>query len=295
MPPHRLLFFIGDYMPEFCMQAPNEIPDIVNVKYPCYIQPKLDGYRGIYIPHEGFYSKSGKLFRNNPQLLAYLTELVRIKGYVVEGEFYIHGMKPQHLASYLNTYDAKIDKPLKFFAFDCIPIEDWITQKCTIPYEQRLRMLRVQINGIVCNYSKVIDMSTDIINMSAEASIIYKNYLKFGYEGCIIRNMDAPYYWKRVTVRNGAVLKLKPYETLDLKIVDIYEGEKALEGSLGGIVVDYNGIAVRVGSGFTLDLRQEIFDNKAKYIGLVAEIKYLEITENNSLRDPRFIRIRDDK
>lgn len=278
-------------MPTFCMKAPNQSPDLLNLAYPCFIQPKINGQRGIYIPNQGFFDKSGKLLKNNDKLTNYFDCLISVTGCVLEGQFSLNTHIEKELSNCLNKYDHKINLGLKFLVFDCIPTQDWTSKSSKIPYSDRLKMLRVQLNDRVYDYDKVIDIPNDIVENSNEAFEVYKMYLKKGYEGCIIRNIDGLYDWKRQTLNNNNFFKIKPYSTLFLKIVDIYEGEEDLQGVLGGIVVDYNNSAIRIPYGFTIDERMEIWSKKKDYIGKIAEIKFFSIDDDGQINDPKFIQL----
>lgn len=276
------------------MLASQDMPDLTHLRYPCYIQPKLDGYRAVYIPDKGFISRSGKTFRNN-NLTEYFKSLQNVTDYVLDGELYIHGIEFQNLASTVNKEGAEI-KGLKFIVYDCIPVEDFNNQKCDLQYEDRLKVLRSIVNSTVSDYTKVLDISTDIVEGPREIKELYKKYLKDSYEGVIIRRVDGKYKFGRATLRGGELIKLKPFKSVDLKVLSVFEGTGQFEGSLGGIVCRLpNGNTVSVGSGFDVHTREEVWKNQHKYIGITAEIKYFEETQEDNLRHPIFIRFRDDK
>ena len=69
----------------------------------------------------------------------------------------------------------------------------------------------------------------------------------------------------------------------------------ALMTKLGSILVDCNGVEVNVGSGFKDDQRTEIWANRDSYLGMTAECRYQEMTEDGSLRFPTFVYWRLDK
>jgi DNA ligase-1 len=117
-----------------------------------------------------------------------------------------------------------------------------------------------------------------------------------GEEGIMINIMDALYEFKRT----NNLLKCKKMQTMDLEVVDVEEGSGRLAGTLGAIHVRYkNGNIVKVGSGFSDDLRASIWANPHMYIGWIAEIQYFEETTNadggESLRFPIFKDFRSDK
>ena len=79
----------------------------------------------------------------------------------------------------------------------------------------------------------------------------------------------------------------------DCKVVGFLEGRGRHKGTLGAIIVDYEGHKVRCGSGFGDEQRAEVWADKDKFLGMIAEIRYQEVTKDrdgnpNSLRFPVF-------
>jgi DNA ligase-1 len=125
-----------------------------------------------------------------------------------------------------------------------------------------------------------------------------KDAIEAGYEGIMIKDIDAVYECKR----SRSWLKMKPFLTVDLIIVDVQEGTGKNEGKLGALICEGTDqdkfIRVNVGSGLTDDQRDEIWSNKDTVIGQVVEVKADAVTKNQdtedaySLRFPRFERFR---
>jgi len=279
------------------MLAPSKLANVTNISYPTYITPKLDGFRCVCLPLGGqitLWSRSGKIF-GNKQLISHFKALQNVKDVVLDGELYSHELSFEKLVSVLTTEDAEIPKDLKFTVFDCIPLKDWNNKSCKLRYEQRLKLLRETLNDQVADYKKVVDIETTKVDNAKDLVDIYKKHLQSGFEGSIIRSIDGLYHWKRVTLRSGEMLKLKPMETIDVTVKSLYEAEGNFVGLAGGIEFDFNNHTVRCGSGFTIDHRKEMAASPSKFVGKVAEIKYMEQTEAGSLRHPVFIRWRMDK
>jgi DNA ligase-1 len=283
-----------NFIPEFkVMLAPNKLPELTQLKYPSYVQPKLDGYRCIY--WEGkLWSRSGRPFPNK-NLSEYFKSLNNVKNYIFDGELYIHGIKFQDLTKILNAENISIPNELKYIVYDCLPEKDWCSQKSNIAYQDRLTNLREILNDRVADYKKVIDISSDIVNQASEVLPLYKKYLKNGYEGIMIKDITGLYRWKRVSLKSGEMVKLKPFKTIDVKIKEIYDGEGNFKNMAGGVVVDYNGVAVSIGSGFDLFLRKKMAEQPNDFIGKTIEIQYFEETDDGSLRFPTFKRFRPEK
>lgn len=121
-----------------------------------------------------------------------------------------------------------------------------------------------------------------------------------GGEGIMINISNAPYECKRT--KN--LLKVKRFNTADVRITDVYEGTGKYVGKLGGISIQFENKGqlwnCDVGSGFTDEEREFYWQNKDKLLNKIVEIKYFEISQDAngvySLRFPTWIgRIRDDK
>ena len=284
----------ANLIPEFkLMLAPSKIPDISAIHYPAFIQPKLDGFRCIYRAGE-FWTRGGQPVANK-NVKSYLQSVLNVDEWVLDGELYAHGLGFNKLASILTKEDAPIPPSLKFVVYDCISIQDWDNEICKREYQHRLQDLRKVINGTIADYKKVIDIANDSVQSSREAVEKYKEYLKNGYEGAMIKSVTGLYKWKRVTIKSGEMLKIKPFKSVDVIIEGIYDGEGERTGMAGGVNFTYNGVAVRCGSGFDLATLKEMAKSPTNFIGKTVEIKYLEETEDGSLRHPVFSRFRNDK
>lgn len=136
-------------------------------------------------------------------------------------------------------------------------------------------------------------------------------------EGIVVKDMDALYEKKK----SAAWMKLKNEETEDLRITGAYPGEPHTKyaEALGGVEVDFKGVTVNVGGGFSDDERFQLWadftgkptfrtyknadgnDQVKEYtpsgplVGRLLEVEFMEITPDGSLRHPRAVRFRDDK
>lgn len=283
------------FIPEFkLMLAPSEIANVTKLNYPTYCQRKLDGYRCIY-KNGNLFSRTGKPLANK-QLLEYFECLQGIKDYVLDGELYFHREGFNKIQTILTTEDLAIPKGLKYHVYDCIPIDDWNKQETKLTYEKRLKLLRRTVNDSIADYSKVIDVPADLVESAGQLVELYKGYLKDGYEGVMLKSPEGTYQWKRVTAKSQIMLKLKPFDSLDLRIIGYEEGTGKLKGTLGAIIVTTDaGVSINCGTGLSESTRNEIWNNQSKYLGKIAQIKYQEITEDGSLRFPVFECIREDK
>jgi DNA ligase-1 len=126
-----------------------------------------------------------------------------------------------------------------------------------------------------------------------------KSAVENGYEGIMIKDLNAPYECKR----SAAWLKSKPFIEVSLGVVNVEEGTGRNVGRLGAFVCagndDGKHIKVNVGSGFSDSDRDSFWASHVELdniIGQVVEVRADAVTQNQdgsySLRFPRFLRFR---
>jgi len=132
-----------------------------------------------------------------------------------------------------------------------------------------------------------------------EAYEIFRNYVRNGFEGSILKDKDAP--WSAVDKPSWCV-KMKNQDPADLLVVDIYEGTGKAKGSLGGLLLESSEgyIKTKCGSGFSDEQRKIYWGDKNSLVGKVVEIEYEKISVDSKTRQhavtfPIFKRIREDK
>ena len=108
-----------------------------------------------------------------------------------------------------------------------------------------------------------------------------------GEEGLILKTWQHHYEYKRA----NTWCKVKKFHTEDLPVTGWEKGTGKYKNTLGYLICDYNGVKVKVGSGFTDAERDEFMNELPSMI----EVQYQEVTKDGSLRFPTFQRVRDDK
>jgi DNA ligase 1 len=283
------------FVPEFdCMLAKKFEPKRIK-EWPVAVQPKLDGVRCLIRLIKGeaprFFSRNGiEEFANFPIIseeLAHLSSTFGPKAVMwLDGEL-VSGSFNKTVGDVRRKSQSRED--VVFTAFELLS-EDAFRGLSNDTHADRYDILQSYLQTFQFDVVRVIE------NWSASSiDDILKHYARVratGGEGVIVKPLNGKY----VPKRSFDWLKIKGEETLDLKVINIFEGEGKYAGKLGGIIVDHKGVHVRVGSGFTDDERepvsQALFD---KYFGKIAEIQFHEVTPDGSLRHPRFKGIRFDK
>ncbi len=184
---------------------------------------------------------------------------------------------------------------IKMLVFDWMPAEDFKKQECHYSYHGRREWLHEIFSNQDFTYFELLPILYCGRDTSKITEILEEQIAR-GEEGIMINDYYGSYEFKRT----NALLKVKKMQTLDLEIIDFEEGEGRLAGTLGAVLVRYkDGNVVKVGSGFSDQLRKEIWQNRHNHLGTICEIQYFEETTNadggKSLRFPIFKDFRHDK
>lgn len=294
------------------------------IKWPCIVTEKLDGIRRVLVKENGvctFYSRSG---HQDTGLIEIVKEAAYLPdNFVYDGELLAAGTFKDCIAQRQATNSIANSKGLKtgltFNVFDMIPINDFYAGVCNISAKERkirlaatlmddsLQLLEerwpmlIGAFGIHENlqFIKAVKI-LGVVNSIDDITPIVEEIWKRGGEGVMLNTMSGPYEIKR----SKNLLKVKHTEEHVLPVVNVIEGNGKYEESLGAIVVLYTNkygeqSYLGVGSGFTDDQRNEIWQNPERYIGLNAEIECFGESTNNagltSLNCPIFKRFVGDK
>jgi DNA ligase-1 len=283
------------------------------------LEPKLDGVRVLLmvIPSDFgdvttiCFSRNGKQFdnfghieeqvRNNWIKIARGHQNALINGFVLDGE--VIGNTFQELMRQARRKDNVQADDSVFNIFDIIPLSDFREGHWNAQLRKRINILE-HIRHVVDTMPNVELLPHIMVDLDTAAGKdqlerYAKDNVNAGFEGIMIKELEAPYICKRST----DWMKWKPTLTVDLEVVGVEEGTGRNLGRLGALVChgvdDGKEITVNVGSGFSDADRDDYWTNRNLVIGRTCEVLCDVITQNQdgtySLRFPRFVRFRDDK
>jgi DNA ligase-1 len=271
------------------------------------LEPKLDGVRVLTIINMDNrtvtqYTRNGKLLENFSHITTALEANIDDfeRSMVLDGEMISTSfqalMKQVHRKSDVKSDDAVL------MLFDILPLSEFQAGKSVLGQRRRSAMLK----GFAATFEKagnigvVPQQEVDLAEYAGE--LLFKEYNKeaidAGYEGIMIKDVDAKYECKR----SASWLKQKPFIEVSLTVTAVEEGTGKNEGKLGALVCegidDGKRIVVNVGSGFTDLDREEYWAGKESMVGQVVEVRADAATRSQdsediySLRFPRFLRFR---
>lgn len=283
--------------------------DKSKIRFPAMVSLKLDGIRCVCIDGK-LLSRSLKPIRNIQLQEKFKAMIDYSKEFdvIFDGEFYAHDLTFQEITSMVNSSDKDVSDSLKFNCFDFIKGSDF-----SMPFKDRNLLLF----GNDLSHFNIIKVEQVMVNNIEDVDKMFERALKEGYEGLIIRCPDGEYKFGRSTVNQGWMLKIKPFETFDTKVIGFVErmenlnesqtnelgrsfkrdtkDDKKATGICSALVTEYDGHEMRVTLTGDEAFRKEIWDNQSNYMGKMFEFKGMLVGAKDVPRHPNFIRWRVDK
>lgn len=265
------------------------------------ITTKIDGGRIIALKENGqvsFYTRAGQKYEGLVDLEQELAGAFP-DGVCLDGEITLfdNAGLPSKEAYKQTMKITRKDGPkhgIKMLVFDAMYADEFKAQYCPRTWEERRSRLQCLFDRVQPTYFELLPVLYEGHDTSMITKLLDEAVAK-QEEGVMINICDAPYEFKRT----NNLLKVKKMNTLDLKVIGFEEGEGRLAGTLGAILVEYKNNVVKVGSGFSDELRAEIWKARELWFGRICEIQYFEETTNQnggvSLRFPVFKDFRTDK
>lgn len=260
-----------------------------------YVSEKLDGIRCLFFGGVA-YSRTLKPLPNKKlQALAkeYAQVLEGCDGEVIAGgDKYAVGVLQRS-----NSFCMKADNDDEFrvYLFDrYIPDMPWITRYMNI-CENIFGVPNVEVlhHYFVRDKDYYPIEDTDRVDLDMfEQSVLEK-----GGEGCIVRSTYGVYKFGRSASKNPELQKVKRFDDAEFKVVGYEQFEtnqnelerdergyakrstskdgKVLVEQLGSLVcVLPDGRTFNVGSGFTLQQRKDLWENRGMLVGKLAKVQY---------------------
>jgi DNA ligase 1 len=267
------------------------------------IEVKLDGVRVITIVRKdgriNMFSRNGKEFHNFGHIIAEIETVVKINpppyDLVLDGE--VMSANFQDLMKQVHRKDNVTASDAVLHLFDFVPLEDFQKGVWNKPQNLRSQMVLAWVSkfSAVLKHVQALeweDVDLDTVEGEQRFVELNKAAVDGGYEGVMIKDVDAPYECKR----SHAWLKAKPFIEVTLSITDLEEGTGRNEGRLGAFVCagqdDGKDIRVNVGSGFTDEQRSTFWTDRDNLVNQLVEVRADAVTQNQdgtySLRFPRF-------
>jgi DNA ligase-1 len=293
---------ISDHIPEFSVALADKYePKIVDWKDGWYVSRKIDGARCIAIVDANgdttFYSRTGKEFETLDIVRGGIKAL-GITNVVLDGELCLvdeDGNEDfQGIMKQLKKKDHTIPNP-SFKIFDMISHDEFYSKKGekNRPYSIRLANLTEIMSKNECPCLTLLEQ--ELIHNDEHFQEWVKEASDYGWEGVMLR-ADEPYKGKR----SKDLLKVKKFFDDEYEVFDtemgpfryVLNGKEHEETMLSCVTIKHKNYDVRVGSGFTIEQRQDFYKHPKKILGKIITVQYFAESKNQdgglSLRFPTF-------
>lgn len=263
------------------------------IKEEVAVMLKLDGIRSSWLIKDGkaiCKSRQNKIIEGMNELTKEVERVFGRMDVFVDGEILAINKDNLDSKELFKVTSATVNskgekKGLTLVAFDIIPLEDYETKTTNLKFKNRRKLLEQLIDKA---QSRLVDIAPlyFVTKDVDEVNEKLKEVVASGLEGLMISKIDGLYEFKR----SKNLMKVKAMSTMDLRVIGFEEGDGMNKGTLGAVIVDFKGNQVRVGSGWTQEMRDEVWNNQDKYLNKLLEVQYFEITTNDkgeeSLRFP---------
>jgi DNA ligase-1 len=294
------------------MLAAAVTPDqLASLVYPLILQVKYDGIRGLCYDG-GIYSRSGKPLPNGYvqkffwDLQALMPESAMLDGELIVGN-------PNDPAVCMNTTSGIMSQGgrpnFTFYAFDFAdPTKHY--------GERRIHLMKF-MEGLSDGFADRIKLAPEFyVTAADQVEYHMSQFISQNLEGCILRHPHGLYKNGRSTLKQQWLLKLKDiaddeaivvgFEQLQRNLNEAHtdelgftkrsshQGNKMPDNLLGALVVvspKWSG-TFRIGTGFDVASREQIWGSRQDYLHRIVKFKYLKAGMKDLPRHPVFLQWR---
>lgn len=234
-----------------------------------YVSEKLDGVRGHW-DGRALWTRGG----NRVEAPAWFTAgWPRV---AMDGELWLGRGRFEEASGIVRTLGGEHPgwREMRFMVFDLPDHEG--------TFAQRLASIRAVLVAANVAWLRPVEQRT--VAGGAELQVRMKAVVDAGGEGLMLHHRDARYR----AGRSGDLLKLKPFQDAEARVVGHTAGRGKYTGMAGALVVERpDGLRFRIGSGLSDALRAE-----PPPVGTHVTYRYNGFTGNGVPRFARFLRVR---
>lgn len=261
------------------------------VKYPAFVQPKLDGHRCIAMVVEGkctLWSRGRKRITGVPHIESAIEEMLNFDGtqnFVLDGELYSHSHRDnfEDLSSFIRSETPKPGHEV---------VQYWIYDVAVPgPFKDRKEVLDVFDELIIeLGVSSLGVLATFEVESEEDMMEKFGVFLAEGYEGLMIRNADGLY----INKRSYDLQKVKEMQDEEFEITDIISGRGKMADAAIFVCKTSDGNIFQCVMATSMDERERYLREKDQYIGKMLTVKFQNWSNDGVPRFPVGVRVRED-
>lgn len=251
-----------------------------DIKYPCFVQAKLDGVRCIF-RNGVLTSRQGKVFPN----LEHITKELEGCPLVLDGELYSDTLTFQQFVGLVRKTKHKpaeieLLKQVKLWVYDCVK---------NMTFDERLTSIQYLFKR-TGGFNNINLLPTLECKSKEDLKTFHDHFVSEGKEGLIIRNKEGLY---QLAARSKDLQKYKEFSDSEYKVTGFTDGEGSEKGLVIWVCETPEGKSFSVRPRGTHEDRAEIFTKANDYIGKSLTVRYQELTEEGIPRFPVGVAFRD--
>jgi len=256
-----------------------------DIKFPCFVQPKLDGVRCVVVGNK-LYSRNGNRFPVLPHIENEL-KLYNKNNLILDGELFTDDINFEKIVGLVKKY-KKSEEDEKNSLKIYLNVFDYIDSK--LPFNKRLINLN-QFFEKNKNMKYIKQVKTEECPQEKNIEEFLEKYTKEKYEGLIIRNKSGLY---EENTRSIHLQKLKKFIDEEFEIIDYTTPDQGKEvGCVIWICKTKEGKQFSVRPSGNYQERKKLYREAKKYIGKMLTVRYQELTNGHVPRFPVGVTIRD--
>jgi ATP-dependent DNA ligase len=206
--------------------------------------------------------------------------------------------------TFRRTYLAEGAELLEAVVFDYVPLADFEAGACPVRYKTRRDQAFLVVRELQGLYredgehrahvrlsyaSYCTEHGQELVDDSRE-----RFSAVFAIDGFMRKDRNGT--WKAGSGAGGEVVKIKDHLSLDVVVSGVVEGKGKFAGMVGSLQVLWSGVELTIGGGKLTDEERLLYwDDPCAILGRVIEMHGLAESQHGMIREPRFIRFRDDK
>ena len=267
-----------------------------NIVFPAIAQRKYDGVRVLISKDANgkvtLQSRGGETYQGFTDIENAVKRMNLPTGFVLDGELYQHGKALQAISGLARkganhawagmTDKQKADSSAKKNKMYVRVYDGINTKDFTEPFFTRYNKAMEVIKG---HDTKLKKVESYIVGSPEELWEQQEEFVKEGYEGAMVRNLQSVY--KLGPSKSNALLKLKNFDDDEFLVV----GATDAGGGHSGAVMwtcettDTNGdkVQFQVTPLGTLEKRREQYKDKDKYIGKMLTVRYMGLNPGTNI------------
>ncbi len=258
------------------------------IKFPAFVQPKLDGIRCIAIIENGvatLWSRTRKPITGVPHIIKDLETKFPDANIIFDGELYNHSYKNkfEEIVSFVRQEIPKEGhEVVQYHIYDIVDT--------TKTFKQRQEWLVTNRENIESNTPMVLNLvHTHEVEDDDVLMYWFTSWRLAGYEGAMVRNSKSMYEGKR----SYGLQKIKEFDDDEFKITGIKSGRGRMAECAIFTCTTSKGDLFDCKMEGSLDVLKDILKNPRSVIGKMLTVRYQGFTNGNMPRFPIGVSVRD--